>query len=143
MAVAKHQDDLARVAIERGIESRNLAESFEEQIADQRTQAEDLKAAFRNLEAKLADARTKADLLMAKHRRARAGHRAADAQANVEAGSTSAAWDRMKRKVNRAEALVEARVELNGENVEEQFLAMERQDEVEKLLADLKGRKEG
>src|SRR5438874_5920133 len=71
LAVAKQQDDLARAAIERSLESRKLAQGFEEQIADQKTQVENLKTALRKLEAKLAEARAKSDLLLARHRRAR------------------------------------------------------------------------
>src|SRR5438045_331795 len=35
LAVTKQQDDLARAAIERSLDSRQLAQGFEEQIADQ------------------------------------------------------------------------------------------------------------
>lgn len=60
LAVSKQQDDLARAAIERSLEYRQLSESFDEQIRDQKVQVENLKTALRKLEGKLAEAREKA-----------------------------------------------------------------------------------
>ncbi len=51
------------------------------------------------------------------------------------------AFDRMNDKVHHAEAVANAEKELNGENVEEQFARMEKNDEIERLLADIKGRR--
>ena len=88
LAVAKQQDDLARAAIERALESRKLAESFDEQIADQKVQVDNLKSGLHKLDGKLAEARAKSELLIAKHRRARAAMNAADAQPNSTAIAT-------------------------------------------------------
>jgi phage shock protein A len=138
LAVTKNQDDLARVAIERALESRKLSASFEEQIIDQKVQVENLKTALHKLDGKLAEARAKSDLLLAKHRTARAGIRA-----NGNAPVDNGAFERMRRKVNQAEALNQARAELTGDTIEDRFAALEKQDEVERLLTDLKtGKKE-
>jgi phage shock protein A len=144
LAVTREQDDLARVAIERSLESGKLAGSFTEQIADQKTQVDSLKSALLKLEGKLAEARAKSELLLAKHRRARAARRAADAHSNFDAHSASSAWDRMNDKIERAEAIGQARADLLGEgkaSVEDRFAALEKQDEVERLLAELKTRR--
>jgi phage shock protein A len=143
LAVAKQQDDLARAAIERSLGFGKLAESFTEQIDDQKAQVGNLKTALLKLEGKLAEARAKSEMLLAKHRRARAVKNAAEAHSNFDAQSSSSAWDRMNQKVNRAEAVGQARAELLDESegsVEDRFAALEKQDEVERLLADLKGR---
>ena len=142
LAVTKKQDDLARAAIERSLESGKLAESFKEQIADQKVQVDNLKSALHKLDGKLAEARAKSDVLMAKHRRARVAGKAADAHQGLNDSAASSAWDRMNHKVNRAEAISQARTELLGESVDDRFAALEKQDEVERLLADLKARKE-
>lgn len=142
LAVTKQQEDLARIAIERSLESKKLADSFDEQIADQKVQVENLKGALSKLEGKLAEARGKSELLLAKHRRARAASNVADAQMKTGDGMSSNAWDRMKGKVSREEALNEARSELLGDRVEDRFAALEKQDEVERLLEGLKARKE-
>jgi phage shock protein A len=140
LAVTKKQDDLARVAIERSIESGKLTGSFDEQIADQKVQVDNLKTALHNLEGKLAEARAKSDLLLAKHRRARAAGKAADAHLGMNENASSSAWDRLTHKVNRAEAISQARTELLGDNIEDRFAALEKHDEVERLLADLKAK---
>jgi len=141
LAVAKQNDALARAALERSIDAKKRLESFEQQLADQKVQVENLKSALHKLEGKLADARAKSDLLIAKHHRARAAGKAAEAQLNLDANTASTAWDRMNHKVNHAEAVSRARAELLGDNVEDQFAALEKQDEIERLLADLKREK--
>lgn len=136
LAVAKKQDDLARAGIDRALDSRRLVESFDEQIGNQKVQVDNLKSALHKLDGKLAEARAKSELLMARHRRARAGMKA------IDGNPASAVWDRMNHKVQRAEAIGQARTELLGENVEDQFAALEKHDEIERLLAELKGTKE-
>ena len=143
LAVGKQQDDLARAAIERSLETGKLAESFTEQIADQKAQVDSLKSALLNLQGKLDEGRAKSELLLAKHRRARAVKKAADAHSNFDAQSSSSAWDRMSHKINHAEAVGQAHTELLDEgkgSVEDRFAALEKQDEVERLLAGLKKR---
>jgi phage shock protein A len=141
LAVAKQDDDLARAAIDRSLENRKLAEGFEEQLADQKVQVENLKSALRNLEGKLAEARGKSEMLMARHRRTRAADKAADSSLGLNANTASSAWDRMGQKVNRAEAISQARTQLLGDNVEDRFAVLEKQDEIERLLADIKAKR--
>src|SRR5512144_3290036 len=80
LAVDKKQDDLARAAIERGMSYKRLTKNYEEQVADQKVQVEELKTALNKLEQKLAEAQAKADLLLARHRRSRTLEKAADAR---------------------------------------------------------------
>lgn len=141
LAVAKKQDDLARAAIERSLESGKLAGSFTEQIADQKAQVDNLKSALLKLEGKLSEARAKSELLLAKHRRARAAKNASEAHSGFDSRSTASAWDRMRDKVNRTEAIGQARAELLGEteaSLEDRFAALEKHDEIERLLNELK-----
>jgi phage shock protein A len=141
LAVAKGNDALARAAIERSVDARKRLESFEQQVADQKIQVENLKSALHQLDGKLADARAKSDVLIAKHHRARAAGKAAEAHLDLNANNASTAWDRLNHKVNHAEAVGRARAELLGDNVDDQFAALEKHDEIERLLADLKREK--
>jgi phage shock protein A len=141
LAVAKQNDALARAALERALDAKRRAESLEQQIGDQQVEVENLKSALHQLGGKLADARTKSDVLIARHHRARAAGKAAEANLNLHADASSAAWDRMKNKVNHAEAMSRARAELLGDDVEDQFRALEKQDEIDRLLAELKREK--
>jgi phage shock protein A len=47
----------------------------------------------------------------------------------------------MKHKVMRQEAIGQAHLELAGDSVEDRFAALERENEIERLLADIKSRK--
>jgi len=74
LAVDKGHDDLARAALERHKSYEQLAQSFVQQVDDQKVQVENLKTALSKLEQKLAEAESKSDLLIAQHRRsARSG----------------------------------------------------------------------
>src|SRR5215471_4514964 len=103
LAVDKRDDELARAALERAMSFQQLADSFDQQITDQQTQVESLKAALKKLELKLSEAKAKADLLIAQHRRTRAVSKAADAQLTPEVEHRT--FDRMRTKVAREEAL--------------------------------------
>ncbi len=141
LAVDKKQDDLARAAIERSVSYKELAESFKEQVADQKVQVENLKSALHKLEQKLVEAQSKSDLLVAQHRRSRAVAKAADAGIAIGDESKAAAFDRMKNKVIRAEAVSMAKTELATDNVEDRLAALEKEDAIERLLTEMKARK--
>ena len=141
LAVDKKQDDLARAALERHKSCSQMADSFTEQIADQHAQVESLKSALNKLEQKMAEAESKSELLISKQRRARAATRAADAQAAMGDGSNVAAFDRMKTKVARNEAISQAKHELLGDDIEARLSKLEREDEIDKLMAEVKSRR--
>ena len=140
LAVAKKDDELARAALHRVESYRELTGSFAQQVADQKAQAENLKTALRQLEQKLTEANAKADLLIAQHRRARAVGKAHDARTAIGDHSKSAAFDRMKHKIAHNEAVSQAKSELGAEDVEDRFVAMEKADRIEQLLAEMKAR---
>jgi phage shock protein A len=138
LAVDKKEDDLARASLLRVESYRELSENFIQQVADQRAQVENLKAALRQLEQKLAEAEAKADVLIAKQRRARAVGKASDARIASGDGSKAAAFDRMKRKVAHSEAMSQAKSEIAADNIEDRLAALEKQDRIEQLLVELK-----
>lgn len=140
-SVAIQQDDLARVALERYRGFQQMAQSYSEQVNDQQTQVEGLKAALQRLDQKLVQAKAKKDLLIARHRRSQVAGRANRAEAAIAGTGPARAFDRLSDKVHHAEAVAEAEKELAGQNIDEQFERMERNDEVERLLAEIKGRK--
>jgi phage shock protein A len=141
LAVDKKEDDLARAAIERSLSHKSLAGNFADQVADQTVQAENLKTALRKLEQKLAEAQAKSDVLIAQHRRARALNKAGDAQLAMGHPSSADAFDRMKGKVQRDEALSQAKAELTGDTIEDRLASLEKQEEVTRLLAELKAKR--
>ncbi len=141
MAVDKKQDDLARAALERSITYDELAKSFAEQVGDQKAEVDNLKNALNKLEAKMAEANNKSDLLIAQHRRARALNKASDARAAMGDGSKAAVYDRLKRKVARDEAVAQAKTEMITDSIDDRFAAMEKDEAIDKLLAEIKNRR--
>ena len=141
MAVDKKQDDLARAALERSLSYEELSKSFEQQVADQKLEVENLKNALNKLEAKLSEANNKSELLIAQHRRARALNKANDARMAMGDGSNAAAYDRMKHKVARDEAIAQAKSEMTSESIDDRFAAMEKEQAIDKLLAEIKSKR--
>ena len=141
LAVEKKDDGLARAALERAMGYKELADSFHQQVADQKTQVENLKAALHRLEGKLVEAESKSDLLIARHRRARVSKSASEAKLAIAAGAGSTTFDRMKDRVTHAEAVSQAWAEMTSDDVDDRFAALEKEKEVDRLLSELKSRK--
>ncbi|HUJ16214.1 MAG TPA: PspA/IM30 family protein, partial [Thermoanaerobaculia bacterium] len=141
LAVDKKDDALARAALERADSCRQIGAALDEQLADQKTQVEALRNAYRKLEDKLGEARAKCDLLIAQHRRSRAVRKAAEASMAIQSDRNSATFDRMRRKVHSAEAVSVATAELAAEDVEQKFDLLERDDRINRLLEDLKAKR--
>jgi phage shock protein A len=143
LAVDKKQEDLARAALERYQSFTKVAEDYGRQSADQRLQVDTLRNALEKLEQKLNEARAKCDLLIAQHRRAHALDRASEAQLAIGDRSSVANFDRMRNKVQRSEAISQAKAELVGDDVDRRFDQMQRDQEVDRLLEALKARRGG
>jgi phage shock protein A len=143
LAVNKQQDDLARAAIERSLHYKQLAESFGQQVTDQKLQVETLKTALHKLQQKLEEALSKSEVLMTQSRRARTLDKAADARTGAEKRDHAATFDRMKHKVMRQEAIGRAKTELleeGGTSVEARFAQLEKEDQINRILGELKSR---
>ena len=138
LSVDKKQDDLARASLERVESYRDLSANFQQQVEDQRAQVDNLKTALRQLEQKLAEANAKTDVLIAQHRRARAAKRAGSAQLEMTNSAKSGTYDRMRHKIVREEATAQATSELVADDVEMRLAALEKEDRINQLLAELK-----
>lgn len=136
LAVDKREDGLARAALERSLSYRTMAANFQQQSSDQAVQVENLKGALRSLEQKLSETQGKCDVLIAQHRRARAMSKAGDGHISQEN-----TLNRIQNKTAAMEALGMAKAELTQPSLEDRFASLERHDEVERLLSEIKSRK--
>lgn len=141
LAVSKQQDALARAALERALSSKQVAAAFEQQVADQKIEVDNLRSALGKLEQKLTEAESKSEMLIAQHRRAKVVARSSDARMNIDDKAKLATFDRMKTKVQRAEAVGQAKSEMANDDVEQKLAALEKDDKVEQLLAELKNKR--
>jgi phage shock protein A len=135
------QEDLARLALERSLSFRQMAEGFGQQISDQTVQVENLKSALQKLEQKLIETRSRSEVLIAEHRRARAVGKAADAHQAMNASGNSPTFDRMQKKVHQTGAMSQAKTGMLEADGESRLAALDKDDRVDKLLAELKARK--
>jgi phage shock protein A len=141
LAVDKSEDDLARAALDRYQTSLRLTQSYREQVDDQKAQVETLKGALQKLEQKLDEAKSKRDLLLARHRRSIALGKAARAQTAIGDQSKSGSFDRLKERVHHTEAVATAEVEIIDADPGERLTRLDRDVEIDRLLADLKDRR--
>ena len=141
LAVDRKDDPLARAAVERSMSYKSMTEGFRQQVDDQKSQVDNLKHALLKLQQKLAEAQSKSDMLIAQHRRSRALGKATDAGTAIGSDSNAAAFERMKRKVQHSESTAQAKADLASDDVNEKFAAMEKQEEIERLLNEIKSKR--
>ena len=140
LAVTKGQDDLARAALDRSLSHVQLAEGFAQQLDDQRTEADLLRNTFAKLQAKLTETRSRCDLLLAQHRRARAA-------AKVNGVAAATLGDRGTASLRRLQSQIETQQSANlaahalsaADSLEDRFALLEREQQIEALLLELKG----
>jgi phage shock protein A len=147
LAVTRQQDDLARAALRQQISHQQMAASFAQQLTDQRTETDTLRTALSRLQQRLQETQSRCELLAVEHRRARASQKL-----NGSAPSPSATMARVRGRIDQASASGRAqqamlasetgmqlgRGELGEAELEERFAAMEREDQIEDLLRELK-----
>jgi phage shock protein A len=138
LAIAKNEEDLARIALERSLTYENAAKNFAQQIEDQSHQVQALREALHRLEQKMTETKARTDLLIAQHRRARLAARSG--ATGMKEFDSDAAFDRLKWKVAEAEAAGQGQLAASQPSAEQRFIALEKSDQVDRLLADLKAR---
>jgi phage shock protein A len=138
LAVQKNEEDLARIALERSLTYENAATNFAQQIEDQSHQVQSLRDALHRLEQKITETKAKTEVLIAQHRRARLAVRSGTT--SMQELDTDAAFDRLKWKVAETEALGQGQLAAGQPNADQRFSALEKSDQVDRLLADLKAR---
>ena len=139
LAVSKGKDDLARAALERALSHEQMATGFAQQIEDQSTEADSLRTALRKLEQKLEETRSRCEMMIAQHRRARVVSKAHQAHQAVERKDGAASMARMRTRIIGREAENAATSEiLGGDSLEDRFAMLEREEQIEALLQNLK-----
>ena len=140
LSVSKGREDLAREALLEKRRWRDKADSLE----DEAKQSQDLNKQYRQditqLEEKLNTARDKQRILLQRHIHAEKKRRAQEEIRRVE---DSEAWIRFEQFENRVERM-EAEADLvnahRQTSIEDEFSKLERDDEIEKELEELKAK---
>ena len=140
LAIEKQNDDLARAALERSLSHQKLADSFAQQLDDQTTETGTLRNAFNRLQLKLQETSATCDLLIARNRRARAAGRANTARIQPSTQNATATLNRLRSSIEGREATNLAHQLLQSESLEDSFANLEKEDQINRLLEDLKSR---
>jgi phage shock protein A len=146
LAVSKADDALARAALERVLTHENLRDAFEQQVTEATAEADTLRSSYTKLQGKLAETEGQCELLIAEHRRARTAGRAQAAKvAALNGGAVNSRAEtlgRYKARVHAVEADNFAARELEpGDSLDDRLMKLERDEQVERLLEELKGKR--
>jgi phage shock protein A len=155
LAVTRQQDDLARGALRQQLSHQQMAASFAQQLGDQRAETTTLRTALSRLQQRLQETQSRCELLAVEHRRVRASQKLTG---NGPSASTNVSGTiaRVRGRIDQAAAAGHARQamlvsetgtnldrgEMSEAELEERFAAMEREDQIEDLLRDLKAQQE-
>jgi phage shock protein A len=140
LAVQKQQEDLARAALERSLSHQQLAQGFAQQLEDQTTEVETLRNAFLKLQQKLDETRSTCEMLTARNRRARTIGKANAARTLAATHQTATALNRLRTSILQREATNSAHAMLETEPLEDRLTTLERDDQIDRLLENLKSR---
>lgn len=142
-AVQRNDSTSAFAALQQKQAADERAEQLAVEHAKQANETRKLQDAVRDLEDKIRQARQKQTLLTARLARAESSTRIQQALSQAESASAFAQFNRLEKRVDRAEAMSEAYDRLEGrdpdaEELERQFREQERKEKVEAELAALK-----
>jgi phage shock protein A len=129
LAVKAGNDDLAKQALARKTEHEKLASGFQQQWQAQKAAVDQLKGALQGLNGKIEEAKRKKNLLIARAKRAEAQQSIADTMDGLSNTGAFDTMSRMEDKIDKMEAEAAATYEMaetaSGDQLEEQFQALE------------------
>lgn len=137
-ALRANDEQLARAALNRKVQAQKLAEQYTQQSNEQDQQVEALQQALVQLETRISETRAKRELIVAKKNRAQtqeAIQRTVRGLGNISALDK---LDRLEEKVDDRLAQADAMAKLEEGTLESQFRDLERDQEIDSELAELK-----
>jgi phage shock protein A len=145
LAVNRGADDLAKEALRRKIDYDKNSQAYSTQLQAQSDVVQKLKHDLEQLESKYESAVRNRDAMISRHRRALAQQKVAKTAAQLTTVDPSSELARMEERIRMEEARAAAltAVHYRPARLEEQFAALEGDDDLERQLADLKGKVRG
>jgi phage shock protein A len=142
-AIQRGNESAAKDALDQKLRCEERVATLETGYETQRVQVEQLQTSYRELEDRIRQARHKRTLLVARLARAESSERINKALDHAGGSSAFAEFSRLEERVDRAEALSEARDRLDGrdpdaEQLAARFAADERRDRLQSELDALK-----
>ncbi|MEJ8554468.1 PspA/IM30 family protein [Tepidibacter sp. Z1-5] len=127
LAMSKNNEDLAKKALQKKIESDKKYESLKTSYDEAKIKADQLKSKLISLEDEIKKTRHYRDEAAARLNNAEASQKVNEILANIDNGSNSIDLDDIERKISKKEALAEGMSELkdNSDSLDEEFEKLE------------------
>jgi phage shock protein A len=137
-ALRAGDETLAKAALARKVQSQKLAEQYQQQETAQEQQVTALQDALINLETRIAEVKAKKELIIAKKNRAATQEAIQRATANMGRENAIDKLDALEEKVDDRLAKADAMAKLEQGSLENKFRNIEKDQEVDSELAELK-----
>lgn len=138
LAVKNGKDELALEALKRKKDHQAHADVYRQQWEAQKASVEKLKQELEELESKYDEAKRKRKILIARRQRAQAQAEVVQTSQRLDSIDYGAELDRMEHRILEEEARAEATAELAEPSLEDEFAALEEDEELQQELAALK-----
>jgi phage shock protein A len=144
LAVQEGRDDLATQALMRYNEALQGAQQLHETWVRHKAETENLKVSLRQLNDKIEEAKRKKNILVARAKRAEAQARIQQTMAGMGDKSAFESFERMAEKIEdierKALAAAELQQEFSGDDLQQQFKALEYKGSADHMLLELKAK---
>jgi phage shock protein A len=144
LAVQENRDDLAKQALMRYNEAMQGAQQLHETWVRHKAETENLKGSLRQLNDKIEEAKRKKNILVARARRAEAQQKIQETMSGMSDKSAFESFERMTEKIEHNErkalAAAELQNEFEGDQLAQQFQALEYKGAPDQQLIELKAR---
>lgn len=137
-ALRASDEDLAKAALSRKVQAQKMADQYKQQYESQDQQVEQLQEALVQLETRLAEVKAKKELIVAKKNRAATQEAIQQASAGINQITALDKLNQLEEKVDDRLAKAEAMAKLEGGSLEAKFRDLEKEQEVDSELAELK-----
>ena len=137
-ALRADDEELAKAALARKVQAGKLAQQYKEQSDQQDQQVEQLQNALVQLETRIAETKAKREMIVAKKNRAQTQEAIQRTARGLGDLSAMDKLDQLEEKVDDRLARADAMAKLEGGTLESKFRDLEKDQEVDAELAELK-----
>lgn len=137
-ALRAGDEDLAKAALSRKVQSTKLYDQFRQQSDDQEAQVEQLQNALVQLESRISETRAKRELIIAKKNRAATQEAIQRTVRGLGNATAMDKLDQLEERVDDRLARADAMAKLEQGTLESKFRDLDQQTEVDAELAELK-----
>ncbi len=137
-ALRAGDEELAKAALSRKVQAQKMADQYRTQHAAQEEQVDALQEALVDLETRIAETKAKKELIIAKKNRAQTQEALQSTMRSMGQVGALDKLDQLEEKVDDRLAKAEAMSKLEGDSLDNRFRDLERNQEVDSELEELK-----